>query len=435
MSQNRSLLAICIAVCLCIGGVSGCGNDSERVVLEEDDHTAQEKVLRFFAPMDIGSSALYYRELIDQYNRLNKGVRVVYEGISTGDGYNKYLEQRLDAGEGDDVFIVNADMVKTLYNKGYFYDMSEFSAFQQLNESTREQAVIEDTAYCLPVSMTAYCLFVNLDVLNKYNLKPPQNLEEFRNCCRTIKAAGGTPLSLNRWYALTVPALANGLSKMYCSENLQDIRNELNSGALKISDYMKNGFQVVEEFIQEGWYGDGLSSAFVETIKAGDQDLPDFVSGKTAFYFGHLDSLSSAEGIRSDINCVIQGVPVTDGTVTLPAALTRLSINANSKYLEETVEFVNYITSHKYKEVSASGNGVLPIYNDAEYTLKSEKMRPAYETFLKDGQVPIEDMQLHFTYWDTVRELTIKMFVGYSAGEAAEEYDRIQMEQITQYDN
>ena len=88
MSRSRCLLAICIAVCLCTGGMSGCSNDTEKVVLEEDDPTAQEKVLRFFSPIDVGSSALYYRELIDQYNRLNKGVRVVYEGISTGDGYN-----------------------------------------------------------------------------------------------------------------------------------------------------------------------------------------------------------------------------------------------------------------------------------------------------------------------------------------------------------
>ena len=99
------------------------------------------------------------------------------------------------------------------------------------------------------------------------------------------------------------------------------------------------------------------------------------------------------------------------------------------------MDFVNYITSNKYNEVSSSGNGVLPIYADAEYTLKSMKMRPAYESFIKGGQVPIEDMQLHFTYWDTVRELSIKMFDGYTAEEAAEEYDRIQMEQITQYDN
>ena len=242
-------------------------------------------------------------------------------------------------------------------------------------------------------------------------------------------------MSLNRWYALTVPALANGLSKIYSAENLQEIRGKLNSGELKIGVYMKEGFQVVEEFIQEGWYGDDLNTALVETIKAEDQDLPDFVSGKTAFYFGHLDSLSSMEEIKSDVNCVIQGVPVKDGTVTLPAALTRLSINADSKYLKETVDFVNYITSNKYKEVSSSGNGILPIYADAEYTLKSEKMRPAYETFIEGGQIPIEDMQLRFTYWDTVRDLSIKMFDGYTADEAVEEYDRIQVEQIAQYDN
>ena len=77
----------------------------------------------------------------------------------------------------------------------------------------------------------------------------------------------------------------------------------------------------------------------------------------------------------------------------------------------------------------------MPIYEDAEYTLKSEKMRSAYETFIQGGQVPIEDMQLRFTYWDNVRALSIRMFDGYTAREAAEEYDRIQMEQIVQYGN
>ena len=435
MRRSRYLPVFFIAVCLYIAGISGCSNNTEKVILDNDGNTAAEKVLRFFSPLDSGSSVIYYRELIDQYNRANKGIRVVYEGISTGDGFNTYLEQRLDAGQGDDIFIVNADMVKALYHKGYFYDMSQFAVFQKLNDSARGQAVIGDIAYCLPVSMTAYCLYVNLDVLDQYNLKPPQNLEEFRNCCSTIKAAGGIPLSLNRGYALTVPAMANGLAKIYSSENIQDIRAGLNSGELKLGDYMKDGFQVVEEFIREGWYGDGLNTALVDTLKAGGQDLPDFINGKTAFYFGHLDALSTLEEENPDINFIIQGVPITDGTITLPAASTRLCINADSNYLEETVDFVNYITSNKYKEVSASGNGVLPIYEDAEYTLHSERMRPAYETFLKGGQIPIEDMQLRFTYWDTVRELSIKMFDGYTAGDAAEEYNRIQMEQIAQYDN
>lgn len=437
MKQKKIWMAVCMVVCLGCMFLNGCGKSpgsTNQVILTDEKNTQEATILHFFAPIDTASDgAMYYRELIDQYNTQNTDCQVVFEGISVANGFNEYLEQRLDADQGDDVFIVNADLVKPLYHKGYFYDLSTFQVFQQLNDSAKEQAMIGDIAYCLPVDMTAYCLFVNLDVLDQYDLQPPKNLEEFQTCCQTIKTAGGTPLSLNRWYALTVPAMANGLYKVYSAENTQEIRNGLNNGEIQIANYMLEGFQVVEGFIQQGWYGDGLDTATVDSIPAGIQDIPDFANGNTAFYFGHLNAMSLIEDTNPKLNYIVQGVPIPNGTVTLPAALTRLCINANSDYLDETIDFVNYLTSNQYQKISANGNGILPIYNEVDFTLSSERMRPAYETFITGGQIPIEDMQLQFTYWDTIRELCINMFDHASAEEAAAEYNKIQMEQIAQY--
>jgi hypothetical protein len=55
-------------------------------------------VLTFFAPIDGKSSgAVAYRKLIDEYNSSHKGVHVIFEGIATADGFNQYLEERLDS--------------------------------------------------------------------------------------------------------------------------------------------------------------------------------------------------------------------------------------------------------------------------------------------------------------------------------------------------
>ena len=94
------------------------------------------------------SGAVSYRRLIDKYNK-SHDVHVVFEGIATADGYNEYLEERLRTGKGDDIFIVNEDSVKTLAHNGYFQDLSSLEAFQKLNDSAREEAVIGDTVYCL----------------------------------------------------------------------------------------------------------------------------------------------------------------------------------------------------------------------------------------------------------------------------------------------
>ena len=438
MDRKWRLSVLNLVFCMCAVLIGGCEMRSEsgsgQIMLADEDSAVQEKVIRFFAPVESASiDAIYYRSLIDQYNAQHTGIRTVFEGISTAEGYNEYLEQRLDAGQGDDIFIVNADMVKPLYHKGYFYDLSALPAFQNLNDTTKEQAVIGEFAYCLPVSMTAYCMFVNLDVLNQYGLQPPKNLDEFRACCRTIKATGGVPVSLNRWYALTVPAMANGLYKIYGSDHVDEIRAGLNSGDIAIGSYMLEGFQVMEEFIREGWYGDGLDAAAVDGIRATVRDVPDFASGKTAFYFGHLNAMDMIENANPDLNYVIQGVTVPGGTVILPAVQTRMCVNANSGYLEEALDFLSYAATNQYETVMGNGAGYLPVYKEWEYTLSNERIRPVYEIYLTGGQIPIEDMRLHFNYWDTIREICLTMFDGATAQEAADEYNRQQVEQIPLY--
>ena len=80
----------------------------------------------------------------------------------------------MEAGKGDDVFIVNEDSVKPFFAKHFFYDVSALPAFQKLNEAARAQATVETVGYCIPVNMTAYALFVNLDVLARHGLQPPK---------------------------------------------------------------------------------------------------------------------------------------------------------------------------------------------------------------------------------------------------------------------
>lgn len=438
--MKHRVIALFMAAVFCLGLMAGCTNTTGagggQVFVEDGQEEQEDRSLTFFAPKDSNSSeALNYKELIDRYNEGHPGLTVTFEGISTADGFNEYLEQRLDVGTGDDVFIINADSVKPLHAKGHLYDLSHLPAFEKLNDTTRAQAMIGDIAYCIPVDMTAYAMFVNVDLLEQYGLEPPQDLEEFLTCCRTIKAQGGTPFSLNRWFALTVPAMANGLYKIYGAENSQDLLAALNSGEAKIGDYMLEGFRLFQTAVEEGWYGDGLDGAAVDALKAGDADLPDFLAGNTAFFFGSLGGISRVGKENPDMNCQVQGVPIPGGTVTLPAVVSRLSVNANSGNLEDALDFVAYITSGVYRKTVENGDNLLPIYDDVEFTLNNERLRPAYETYMSGGQIPIEDMQLKFNYWDTVRTLCIKMFDGMTAEEAAEEYNRIQAEQIAEFTN
>lgn len=428
--------ALILSIGVLIGGChhsAGSGNEVNIVEPEAQGELPQEKTLTFFAPVEGKSSgAVSYRKLIDRYNK-NHDVHVVFEGIATADGYNEYLEERLRTGKGDDVFIVNEDSVKAFSRNGYFYDLSSLETLERLNDSAREEAVIGDTVYCIPMNMTAYALFVNLDVLEQYGLEPPVSLEEFNLCCEKIKGHGGTPVSLSRWHAIAVPTIAGGLYKLYDAPDFKERLELLNSGEARIGDYMLEGFEAFENAVENGWYGDRVDGAAADALRAGAQDIPDFASGRTAFYFGPLEYIPSVEEANPELNYHVQGVPVPGGTALLTTAVSRLCVNPDSENLDAAMEFVSYLSNEYYKGNGEGETIILPVYKNSDFTLSNERMRPAYETYQTGIRIPAEDMHLKFGSWDVVRELCIEMFDGMTAKEAAEKYNEIQAKQIAGY--
>ena len=268
--------------------------------------------------------------------------------------------------------------------------MSSLEAFQKLNDSAREEAVIGDTVYCIPMNMTAYALFVNMDVLERYGLEAPDNLEEFKVCCTEIKAHGGTPISLSRWHATAVPTIANGLYKLYDGPDIQKHLELLNSGEEQIGDYMVEGFEAFQTSVENGWYGDGVDGDAADALRAGEKDISDFTSGMTAFYFGPLEYIPLVEEANPPPDYHVQGIPVPGGTALLITVVSRLCVNPDSDNLDEAMEFVSYLSSEYYKESMENGTIILPVYKSSDFTLSNEKMRPAYDTYVSGIRIPAD---------------------------------------------
>ena len=118
---------------------------------------------------------------------------------------------------------------------------------------------------------------------------------------------------------MTVPVMAKGLYRIYQSEDYEDIVKGLNDGTIKIGDYMLEGFQMFEMFLQKGYYGENLTKEYVDGIPACTTDMEDFKNQKVGFaffgcgvekYFGDEMDMSAYEA---------QGVPaLPDGTICIP---------------------------------------------------------------------------------------------------------------------
>ena len=430
--MKKSWMGSFIMVSLAGMLLSGCGDSKKPNELQIVETKPEKVVINLFTAIESERTAdsSLYRDLITDFNEQSDTIEIRVNGMSTADGYNEALKNRLEAGEDVDLFAVNADAVKELEAKGYFYDLSGQPVYQELNESAKQQAVVNGTAYCLPTKMTAYGLYVNVGLLKEYGLEPPQNVDEFLHCCEILKENGITPIGLNRWYAMTVFAMARGLYPLYQSEDTEAMIAGLNDGSIKISQYMLEGFRFFKELVDHGYYGEGLTSEGVDAIKANTTDWEDFIGRKAAFVVFPAGKESDIEKHAPDMEYIMQGIPALyDGTVSLPAISSRICVNAKGAHVKESLEVLVYLTTHKKYELNQGEDSLIPVFRNEEFDSKPN-LKPIYEVASSPGQIPIEDMTICFDYWGTIRLLCLDIIDGATPEEAAAEYDRIQLEAV-----
>lgn len=430
---KEKMIATVLVLLFTAAALSGCKNKTAPDDLLLQPQKQEKTRLTLFMPIESAqtNSINIYQDLIMDFNVQSETIEVRVDGLPTGDGYNEALERRLDEGKGIDLFIVNADNVKQLNSKGYFYDLSGQPAFRQLNSAARQQSVVNGTAYCLPTKMTAYGLYVNVGLLRQYGLKPPQNADEFLNCCQVLKENGITPISINHGYAMTTFAMARGLYPVYQAENRDEIIARMNEGSIKISEYMLEGFRFFADLVEKGYYGDNLTAEQVAEIKANSLDLEHFIAGKTAFAVFPSGKESDFEKLAPDMEFIQQGFPVLpDDTVSLPAISSRLCVNAKGEHLEDALIVLEYLTTNRAKELmNGEETGILTVF-EGENTNVDPSVQALYADATAPGQIPIEDMSLCFDYWGTIRVLCLDIIGGSTPEEAAIEYDRIQAEKV-----
>lgn len=421
-----------LVLCLAAMTMWACSNIPDANELQLQPEEKSKTILTLFMANDSGrtTSASAYRDLISEFNEQSGAIEVRVEALATGDGYNEALERRLEEGKDVDLFVVNADWVKRLNSMGYFYDLSAQPVFNKLSSAARQQAMVDGIAYCIPTKMTAYGLYVNVGLLRQHGLEPPENAEEFLNCCEALKRKGVTPISINRGYAMTAITMARGLYPVYQSEHTEEIIGGLNDGSIKISQYMLEGFRFFDQLVECGYYGDNLTAEKVDAIKANTADWEDFKAGRTAFIVFPSGKESEIEKQVPEMEFIQQGFPVLpDGTVSLPAISSRICVNAKGGHMEEALAVLEYLTTNKTEELSKGEQGLLSVFEGTDVKV-ADSVRALHEDAVSPGQIPIEDMSLCFDYWGTIRLLCLDIIGGATPEEAAMEYDRIQAEKV-----
>lgn len=138
--------------------------------------------ITFFGNKYETENVIVIEEIITGFMKENPDVRVSYESLK-GTEYYDALSKRMEAGKGDDIFMVNHDAVLELRDKGQLADLSAVSTLSNYTESMLSQMEDDGEIYWLPTTVSVFGLYCNMDLLKEHKQKIPENLGEWEDTC------------------------------------------------------------------------------------------------------------------------------------------------------------------------------------------------------------------------------------------------------------
>lgn len=405
--------------------LAGCGERSNLKVV--DDQHDQPEYLSFFATNDLSDSdaAKYWSDRFTE--EYSKNVYINFDGATyyaeEGLSYRELLEKRLESSAPDDMYIINAEDVLEFEKKGFWLDLSKMDFVANLSEAALYQSSYNGKVFSLPLSFTGFGFVWNLDMLAEHGLTLPQNQAEFWTVCAQLKEADVTPYGGNKGYALTVPAMSVGLAELYSTPDQEQRIADLNSGETPISTYLRPGFEFLKQMIDKGYLDPKQAYS---TAPKSETDL--FAAGGCAFI-----CIKLGDTLDVPFQVALTGLPVLpDGSIAVYGADMRLCVNPNSEHLATVQEFIEMVGTPEALNQTAVISHAMSTAKNGE-TGEFPTAQTLVELLQQPGQVPNQDFSLHFSTWESIRDVCRELCLSADIDEACNLLDAKQRADLAAY--
>ncbi len=422
--------AVCLAgIVTCLGG---CGLDPNVNLASTNE--GEDRIVNFYSPMEKmdPDAENVARSAADKTIRMAEealGVTVNYITY-TAEGYQdkSYDDVALDRvrNDMDDLYLLNPDTIRTLGEEGRLKDLSGLECVKNLRDVVKTANTIDGKLVAIPQEVVAYGLFVNKDMFDRYELELPETPEEFLECCRVFQENGiETPVGANRWWLETF-VLAQAYADLYNGGNTEAEIRALNSGEKKYSDYMRPGFEFLQEMIDRGYVD--AAKAYVSEAMEGERE--DFLAQKTPIvmaYWGAANT-DTAYG-NTDFEMLVIGFPSSRGQMPV-MPMTGYAVGINAEHEEDAMRLLDVILSDEAFRIYAETNRVIsPSVNvevDCVPALKPLKDRIEENVYVLGSNAGMEVEQ-----WGNTCLIVRELLNGTTVEECMAEFDRLQEEALS----
>lgn len=400
------------------------------VIISEENH---ERIVNMFSPMektdpDASNLARTASDMTVLMAEEKLGVTVAYRTYTAEDYQDKtYDDVTMDRVRNnlDDFYLLNPDTIQILGAEGRLLDLSELECAKNLREVVKTANTVEGKLVAIPQEVVAHGLFVNQDLFDKYGLKLPETPEDFLECCRVFQENGiETPVGANRWW-LENFVLAQAYADLYNGGNTAAEIEALNSGKSKYSDYMRPGFEFLQELIDKG-YIDAKTAYVSEAI---DGEGPDFLAQKTPIVMAYWGAANTETAYgKPDFNLQVIGFPSSRGQMPV-VSMTGFGIGAEAEHLEDTKATLDIMLSDEALLVYTKTNKVISPSKNVEVDC-IPALKPLNDKIKENVYVLGSNAGMKVEQWGNTCLIVRKLLNGATVEECLAEFDRLQEESL-----
>lgn len=431
-SSIRQFAAVCLAgvtmflMTACIGKPE-LGNN---LVSNDEDNT---RIVRMYSPMektqpDVDNVARSASDKTVVMAEEALGITVNYITYTAENYQDKtYDEVALDRARNDmdDLYLLNPDVIKTLGEEGKLMDLSGLESAKNLRDVVKTANVVNGKLVAIPQEVVAYGLFINKDMFDQYNLALPETPEDFLECCRVFQENGiETPVGANRWWLETF-VLAQAYADLYNGGNTEAEIAALNSGESKYSDYMRPGFEFLQELIDRG-YIDAKKAYVSEAI---DGEGPDFLAQKTPIVMAYWGAANTETAYgKPDFNMLVIGFPSSRGQMPV-MPMTGFGVGANAEHAEDAMRALEVMTSDEALRVYSETNKVISPSKNVEVEC-IPALKPLNDRINENVYVLGANAGMKLEQWGNTCLIVRELLNGATVDECMAEFDRLQEETL-----
>lgn len=392
-----------------------------------------KKTVRLYSPMEktMAGGENVARTAFDKTVAMAEeklGIRMDYITYTADDYQDKtYDDVAFDRARNDmdDLYLLNPDVIRKLAEEGKLVDLSGLDCAKNLREVVKIANVVDGKLVGIPQEVVVYGLFINEDIFKDCGLKMPNTPEEFLECCRVLKENGyETPVGANRWWLETF-VFAQAYADLYNGGNTEAEIAALNSGEKKYSDYMRSGFEFLQELIDKGY----IDAKKAYTSEAIEGERPDFLAQKTPIVMAYWSAANSETFYgKTDFNMTVIGFPSSRGQMPV-VSMTGFCVGTNAENKEEALDMLEVMLSEEALQEYAKINRVISPSKNIE-TDCIPALKPLNDRIEEGVYVLGANASMKLEQWGNTCLVVRELLGGATVEECMAELDRLQVESM-----